>query len=49
MDKPIDISKLNHALMLLNEQLILNGSPKFRMILKDMFIKLGWPNVSARI
>lgn len=24
-------------------------SPEFRMILKDMFAKLGWPNVSARI
>ena len=24
-------------------------SPEFRMILKDMFVKLGWSNVSARI
>lgn len=24
-------------------------SPEFREILKDMFVKLGWPNVSARI
>ena len=27
MEKPIDISKLNHALELLNEQLILGDSP----------------------
>ena len=28
MDKPIDISKLEHALQMLNEQLILNDSPQ---------------------
>ena len=32
MDKPIDISKLNHALQLLNEQLILNNSPQTEIV-----------------
>ena len=32
MDKPIDISKLNHALQLLNEQLVLNNSPQTEIV-----------------
>ena len=32
MEKPIDISKLNHALELLNEQLILAGSPRTEIV-----------------
>lgn len=51
--KPIDISKLNEALQLLNEQLVLivtqDTSEAFRMILKDMFNQLGWQNVSEQI
>lgn len=32
MEKPIDISKLNHALTLLNEQLILGDSPRTEIV-----------------
>ena len=32
MEKPIDISKLNHALELLNEQLILSDSPQTEIV-----------------
>ena len=32
MDKPIDISKLNHALQLLNEQLVLYNSPQTEIV-----------------
>ena len=32
MDKPIDIAKLNHALQLLNEQLILTNAPRTEIV-----------------
>ena len=32
MEKPIDISKLNHALELLNEQLVLTDSPQTEIV-----------------
>ena len=32
MEKPIDISKLNHALELLNEQLVLIDSPQTEIV-----------------
>lgn len=32
MDKSIDIAKLNHALQLLNEQLILTNAPRTEIV-----------------
>lgn len=32
MEKPIDITKLNHALQLLNEQLILTNAPRTEIV-----------------